>query len=156
MQSQQSRKNSRSDFSKSRSAQKRRRVEISERMRRIRKKDTKPELLVRRLVHRLGYRFRPHRHDLPGTPDIAFPSRSKVIFVNGCFWHQHECKLGSKQPRSNREYWLPKLSRNHDRDLAAQRALTIMGWKTLVIWECETRNESAMERRITMFLGDHL
>jgi DNA mismatch endonuclease Vsr len=95
------------------------REQISAHMRSIRKKDTKPELIVRRLVHRSGYRYRLHRTDLPGTPDLVFPGRRKVIFIHGCFWHQHACKLGSKQPMTNRHYWLPKLARNLERDAAA-------------------------------------
>src|SRR5437868_356282 len=86
-------------------------AQTSAHMRTIRKKDTKPELVVRQLAHRLGFRFRLHRPDLPGTPDLVFPSRKKVILVHGCFWHQHSCALGSKQPRTNREYRLPKLAR---------------------------------------------
>src|SRR4029077_11689838 len=88
------------------------RLTISERMARIRKVDTKPELIVRRLLHSLGYRYRLHRTDLPGNPDIVFPSRRKVVFVHGCFWHQHNCKLGAKMPKARPEYWGPKLERN--------------------------------------------
>ena len=88
------------------------REQISTQMRSIRKTDTKPELIVRRLAHRMGFRFRLHRRDLPGTPDLVFASRKKVIFVHGCFWHQHQCTLGNKQPRTNRDYWLPKFRRN--------------------------------------------
>ena len=126
--------------------------EISAHMRSIRKKDTKPELAVRRLIHRMGYRYRLHRSDLPGTPDLVFSSRKKVIFIHGCFWHQHSCALGGKQPSANRAYWLPKLARNRARDAAAELALAALGWSTLVIWECETRNEMATARRIRHFL----
>ena len=89
---------------------------IRVRMAKIRKRDTKPELVVRRCAHRLGYRFRLHRADLPGTPDLVFPALRKVILVNGCFWHQHTCRLGRKAPRTRQEYWLPKLARNVARD----------------------------------------
>jgi len=126
--------------------------QISARMRRIRKKDTKPELVVRRLVHRMGYRYRLHRRDLPGTPDLIFPSRRKVIFVHGCFWHQHACRLGGKQPSANRDYWLPKLARNLERDRAAQQALIVLGWDALVIWECEIRSNAGIGGRIHEFL----
>jgi DNA mismatch endonuclease, patch repair protein len=122
-------------------------------MRRIRKADTKPELLVRRLAYRLGYRYRLRRRDLPGTPDLVFRSKRKVVFVHGCFWHQHQCPLGSKQPRAHPEYWLPKLARNKERDSASLRALGGLGWSVLVVWECETLDESALERRLRRFLG---
>lgn len=127
--------------------------QISERMRRIRKTDTKPELVVRRLAHRMGYRFRLHRRNLPGTPDLVFPCRKKVIFVNGCFWHQHNCALGRKQPSSNQDYWLPKLARNVARDAAAREQLELMGWSVLVIWECEIRGGLEIERALREFLG---
>lgn len=89
---------------------------LSARMRRIRKTDTKPEMVVRRLAHRMGFRYRLHRRGLPGTPDLVFPGLRKVIFVHGCFWHQHDCRLGAKQPTANPGYWLPKLARNVERD----------------------------------------
>jgi DNA mismatch endonuclease (patch repair protein) len=129
------------------------REQISEQMRRIRKVDTKPELLVRSIAHRLGYRYRIHRRDLPGTPDLVFPSRRKVVLVHGCFWHQHSCPLGSKQPRANPHYWIPKLARNKERDKIAQRALEALGWSVLVVWECQTRDESALVARLRGFLG---
>jgi DNA mismatch endonuclease (patch repair protein) len=116
------------------------REQISDQMRRIRKTDTKPELVVRKLVHKMGFRFRLHRHDLPGTPDLVFVTRRKVIFVHGCFWHQHICHLGGRQPSSNRAYWLPKLARNVERDNITRRALKRLGWQVMVIWECETKN----------------
>lgn len=112
---------------------------ISAHMRRIRKTDTKPELVVRCVVHKMGYRFRLHRRDLPGTPDLVFPRLRKIIFVNGCFWHQHDCRLGAKKPSSNQGYWLPKLIRNVERDRQALARLEVAGWDVLVIWECETR-----------------
>lgn len=121
-------------------------------MARIRKKDTKPELVVRRLTHSMGYRYRLHRPDLPGTPDIVFPARHKVIYVHGCFWHQHDCPLGRKRPTKNPDYWLPKLDRNKIRDKANLEAMTSLGWKTLIIWECETRNSDLVRDRIREFL----
>lgn len=128
------------------------REQISEQMRRIRKVDTKPELLVRRLAHRLGYRYRLHRRDLPGTPDLVFPSKRKVVLVHGCFWHQHQCALGSKQPRANTHYWLPKLARNRERDVSTRHALEYLGWSVLVVWECETQSESSLAMRLRRFL----
>src|SRR5262249_10070301 len=91
---------------------------VRRRMARIRKTDTQPELIVRKLASKFGYRYRLHRRDLPGTPDLVFPARRKVIFVHGCFWHQHKCPLGNKQPRTRREYWVPKLARNVARGTA--------------------------------------
>lgn len=122
-------------------------------MRRIRKTDTKPELVVRRLTHSIGYRYRLHRRDLPGTPDLVFPSRRKVIFVHGCFWHQHDCKLGRKKPSTNTEYWHPKLARNVARDKESRRRLSELGWGVLVIWECETQAPSQLTARIQEFLS---
>lgn len=106
----------------------------------IRGKDTKPELAVRRLVHGLGYRFRLHRKDLPGKPDLVFPRLRKAIEVRGCFWHQHpapECGR-SRVPKTNREFWIPKLERNVARDAVNEVALKDLGWELLVVWECET------------------
>jgi DNA mismatch endonuclease, patch repair protein len=127
----------------------------SENMRRIKSKGTKPELLVRQLAHRLGYRFRLHRSDLPGKPDLVFPARKKAIFVHGCFWHQHpdpSCKDG-RAPRSNLGYWKPKLERNRVRDVASKRALEAAGWGVLTIWECETSTEDLLVQQLRDFLG---
>lgn len=120
-------------------------------MSRIRGKDTKPEMRIRRLVHSLGYRFRLHRRDLPGTPDLVFPGRRKVIFVHGCFWHQHDCPRGSC-PSSNRRFWKAKLRKNVERDNENISSLTAAGWSVLVIWECETKSLTALTARITSFL----
>ena len=126
---------------------------VRQRMRRVRKVDTKPEMIVRRLVHGLGYRYRLHRRDLPGSPDLVFPSRRKVIFVHGCFWHQHEgCKLANL-PRSRTDYWLPKLRRNQERDQASCEQLKADGWKVLVVWECETEDRERLAERVTSFLS---
>jgi DNA mismatch endonuclease (patch repair protein) len=124
---------------------------LSARMRLIRKTDTKPELVVRRIAHRMGYRFRLHQHDLPGTPDLIFPRLKKIIFVNGCFWHQHDCRLGAKQPSSNQDYWLPKLIRNVERDRRARALLKGAGWDVLTLWECETRAPNPLEARLVRF-----
>lgn len=120
-------------------------------MSRIRSKDTGPERVVRSLVHRLGFRFRLHRRDLPGTPDLAFPSRQKAIFVHGCFWHGHVCKVG-KMPKSRTEYWGPKIIENRARDARKRRKLARLGWRSLVIWECETKDSSSLARRVEEFL----
>lgn len=120
-------------------------------MRSIRKKDTRPELAVRRLVHKLGYRFRLHRRDLPGCPDLVLPRHRAVILVHGCFWHQHAgCKL-ARQPPSNREYWMPKLARNVERDRTTHALLTDLGWRVLVVWECEIGDPVTLEQALRRF-----
>lgn len=127
----------------------------SKNMSQIKSRGMKPELAVRRLVHGLGYRYRLHRHDLPGRPDMVFPGRRKVIFVHGCFWHQHpdsNCKLAHK-PQSNSSYWGPKLRRNQERDTKHQAQLRDMGWHVLVLWECEVKADSQLTERITLFLN---
>jgi DNA mismatch endonuclease (patch repair protein) len=124
----------------------------SAQMRRIRKRDTGPEVRVRRAAHALGYRFRLHRRDLPGTPDIVFPASRKVILVHGCFWHQHcGCRL-ARLPKSRPDYWLPKLKRNQERDASAVEALRALGWAVLVVWECEVVTDSAAANVIAPFL----
>jgi len=127
-------------------------VDRSANMRAIRSKDTQPEMAVRSLIHRLGYRFRLHRKDLPGKPDIVFPSRRKVIFVHGCFWHLHDCK-GAHIPNSNRDYWEPKLRRNKARDRMNLKALAQQGWDAFEIWECELKDSRAVGVRVKRFLG---
>jgi DNA mismatch endonuclease (patch repair protein) len=127
----------------------------SERMKRVRGRDTKPELLVRRLAHSMGYRFRLHRRDLPGTPDLVFPSRMKVIQVNGCFWHKHldlKCPL-ARLPKSKLDFWGPKMETNRKRDERNLASLAALGWSTLVIWECETKDREDLMARIKEFLG---
>jgi DNA mismatch endonuclease (patch repair protein) len=125
----------------------------SENMRRILNKDTIPELAVRRLIHGLGYRFRLHRKDLPGRPDLVFSGRRKVIFVHGCFWHQHPgCREG-RIPGSRLDYWEPKLRRNQLRDAANRDLLEEKGWDVLVIWECEVKASRILTMRIRQFLG---
>ncbi|WP_111546290.1 DNA mismatch endonuclease Vsr [Mesorhizobium kowhaii] len=118
----------------------------------IRKVDTKPELVVRRRAHALGFRFRLHRRDLPGTPDLVFPGRKKAIFVHGCFWHQHGCGRGQKLPSVRAEYWGPKLRRNVERDAAAEAALLLLGWQLLVVWECECQDSTGLSERLRRFL----
>jgi DNA mismatch endonuclease (patch repair protein) len=122
-------------------------------MARIRSQNTSPELSLRKLIHGLGYRFRLHRNDLPGRPDLVFPSRKKVIFVHGCFWHQHtECREG-RVPGSRLEYWGPKLRRNRERDALAQSSLRQQGWQYLVVWECELKDIAAVLKSVKRFLG---
>lgn len=126
----------------------------SERMSRVRSKDTGPEFRVRRVAHALGYRYRLHRRDLPGKPDLVFPGRRKVIFVHGCFWHRHTdpaCKL-ARLPKSRLDFWLPKLQGNRERDLRNQQALRAMGWEVLVVWECELGERAALEYKLRRFL----
>jgi DNA mismatch endonuclease (patch repair protein) len=127
----------------------------SKNMRRIKSQGTKPELAVRRLVHGLGFRYRLHRKDLPGKPDLVFGPARMAIFVHGCFWHSHEKEecLDGRAPKSNASYWLPKLARNKERDSASIAALRDAGWRVLVIWECETRDERDLENRLMAFLG---
>ncbi len=108
-------------------------------MARVRSAGTGPEIIVRRLLHRLGVRFSLKRSTLPGSPDVVSPSRRLAVFVHGCFWHQHTCPRGSRQPATRRAYWLPKLAGNVARDRRAQRALRRLGWRVAVVWECQTR-----------------
>ncbi|CAN0617995.1 XorII very short patch repair endonuclease [Burkholderia multivorans] len=121
-------------------------------MRAVGTRDTGPELLVRRLLHRLGYRYRLHAHGLPGTPDIVFASRKKIIFIHGCYWHGHSCKKGAL-PKSSLEYWGPKIQANRDRDARNVAALTAAGWQVLTLWQCELRDMSAVESTLIAFLG---
>lgn len=130
-------------------------AERSARMSRIRSKDTTPELRVRSLLHRSGYRYRLHRDDLPGSPDIVFARRSKVIFVHGCFWHAHrKCKIAN-QPKSRQRYWSDKFAANISRDKRNTRRLRRSGWEVCVVWECETRNAKLLETRLKAFLDQH-
>ncbi|MFZ3416678.1 very short patch repair endonuclease [Arthrobacter sp. 3Tela_A] len=127
----------------------------SRNMSRIRSKNTKPELKVRRLLHHAGYRFRLHGAaaggSLPGKPDLVFAGRRKVI--NGCFWHTHSCSAGTHAPATNPEFWAAKRARTVARDAAALQALKAAGWEALVVWECELRNPSALEAELSAFLG---
>jgi DNA mismatch endonuclease (patch repair protein) len=124
----------------------------SENMRRIHSKNTSPEMLVRRLVFSMGYRYRLHSKDLPGKPDLVFRNRKKAIFVHGCFWHQHPgCREG-RIPGSRREYWDPKLKRNVERDRLHLENLTDLGWDVLVVWECETSQLHSLKRQLSRFL----
>lgn len=117
-------------------------------------KNTRPEIVVRRIVHRLGYRFRLHVKDLPGNPDIVLPRHRKVIFVHGCFWHGHRGCRKAARPATNVEFWNKKLDGNVNRDRRFRRKLGTLGWKTMVIWECQTKNLERLEGRLTRFLQE--
>ncbi|MEA3364021.1 MAG: very short patch repair endonuclease [Candidatus Hydrogenedentes bacterium] len=123
-------------------------------MSRVKNRDTKPEIVVRSLVHRLGYRFRIHRRDLPGNPDIVLPKHKKLIFVHGCFWHGHKGCPRSKRPTTNSDFWSRKLDANIERDKKLRRKLRRMGWKVLVVWECETREPHKVLKKLEKFLDD--
>ena len=118
-------------------------------MRAVRSTNTTPELRVRKLVHSMGCRYRLHRRDLPGTPDLVFPSRRTVLFVHGCFWHGHTCKRGARVPKSNIDYWLSKVARNKARDQANIEKLTNNGWKVITVWECEIADLSQLKERLS-------
>ena len=122
-------------------------------MRRVRGRDTGPERAVRRLLTRMGLRYRLQRRDLPGSPDIAFPGRRTALFVHGCFWHGHECRRGAREPKTRADYWRAKIARNRVRDAEAQARLADLGWRALVVWECELRDEAGLESRLAEALG---
>ncbi len=124
-------------------------------MSQIRSSNTKPEVLVRSIVHRLGYRFRLHVADLPGKPDIVLPSHGKIIFVHGCFWHRHACRYGKVIPKTNAEFWEAKRTGNVVRDRRVRRQLNRDGWDVLVVWECWTRQlDEKLLPRLIAFLED--
>ena len=120
-------------------------------MQAVKSKDTKPEMVVRRHLHAMGYRYRLHRGDLPGRPDIAFPGRKKAIFVHGCFWHAHACRYG-RPPKSRRDYWLPKLEKNKTRDTEKRIRLAALGWQVLTVWQCEIKDLDALTASLCSFL----
>lgn len=124
----------------------------SERMSRIRGKDSKAEMAVRRLIHRMGFRYRLHDANLPGKPDLVFQKKKKIIFVHGCFWHRHDCHMG-RIPKSRLDFWLPKLDKNRERDETNRVALSVLGWDCLTIWECELKDLEALKGRLQHFLG---
>ena len=123
-------------------------------MRAVKSKNSGAEMIVRRIVHSLGYRYRLHRQDLPGTPDLVFPARRAVIFVHGCFWHQHHCPRGSRLPKTRRDYWLPKLRSNSDRDRKNELQLRRSGWRVLVVWECDLGHPDLLVDRVRTFLDE--
>lgn len=129
-------------------------AERSAHMARIRAKDTRPEVVVRRAAHALGLRFRLHRSDLPGSPDLVFPRYRRALFVHGCFWHRHQnCRL-AYSPRTNAEFWKAKFERNVERDARAIEALRQAGWKTSIIWECETRQAGTVPEKLSGLFKD--
>lgn len=118
----------------------------------VKGKDTKPEILIRSIVHRLGFRFRKHKSDLPGKPDIVLKKHRKVIFVHGCFWHGHKNCSRSSRPKSNKSFWVGKLNKNISRDKRNKRELELEDWKVLIIWTCETNNILKLQNKIAKFL----
>jgi len=120
----------------------------------IRGKNTKPEIIVRSLLHQIGYRFRLHRRDLPGCPDIVLPKYKKVIFVHGCFWHGHKNCQRSKRPTSNKIFWDEKLSKNIERDKKNQENIRNIGWNFLVLWQCEIKDKDSLLNKLRKFLNN--
>jgi len=122
-------------------------------MRQVRSENTNPELIVRRITYALGFRYRLHQKELPGKPDLVFTKKRKVIFVHGCFWHGHQCKRGSRLPKTNRDYWRNKLQGNIERDKRNAQALTEKGWSVLTIWECDLKDQHALAEKLNNFLS---
>jgi DNA mismatch endonuclease (patch repair protein) len=122
-------------------------------MRRVKGKDTRPELKVRKALTGLGVRYRLHRKDLPGKPDIVLPGRRLALFVHGCFWHGHDCARGARVPKANRDYWLAKVARNRARDAQARAELATLGWRVEAIWECELKDAAALDARLAGLLA---
>ena len=121
-------------------------------MRRVKGRDTAPELKLRKLLTRMGLRYRLHRKDLPGRPDVAMIGRRTAIFMHGCFWHGHDCRRGARQPKANADYWIAKIARNRARDASSRAALEAMGWRVVTVWECELKDEAALKDRLRMLL----
>ena len=129
-------------------------LERSERMGRIKHRDTKPEMIVRRLAHSMGYRYRLQGREIPGRPDIVIRNKKKAIFVHGCFWHRHPHCRHARIPKTRQGFWVPKLEGNRTRDLRNQAELTNAGWKYLLIWECEIKNKAALQIKLRQFMED--
>jgi len=121
-------------------------------MRAVKAKDTAPEMIFRRMLHRLGYRYHLHRKDLPGNPDIVFPRSKAVIFVHGCFWHGHDCKRGARTPKTNTKYWTEKIARNIARDAKSIKELEANGWRVQIVWECELKDLNPLQEKLVAFL----
>jgi DNA mismatch endonuclease (patch repair protein) len=121
-------------------------------MSRIRSTNTRPEMIVRSMVHRMGYRYRLHRRDLPGKPDLVFPVQRKAIFVHGCFWHMHDCRFGLVKPKTNIEYWQNKRLSNVERDKSHIAALKNAGWQVMVVWECQVKSPEVLQATLIKFL----
>ncbi|KPW75609.1 MULTISPECIES: very short patch repair endonuclease [Pseudomonas syringae group] len=124
-------------------------LSVSARMKLVKQKDTKPEMVVRRLLHKIGLRFRLHVRELPGTPDISLPKHETVIFVHGCFWHRHPCCRYASIPKTRQEFWLPKFATNVERDIRKATQLREMGWRVLTVWECETKDVIELQARLS-------
>ena len=122
-------------------------------MRRVKGRDTSPELKVRKALTKLGARYRLHRKDLPGNPDIVLSGRRLALFVHGCFWHGHDCARGARVPKQNRDYWVGKVGRNRARDEKSRAALEVQGWRVETIWECEMKDAMALETRLAALLS---
>ena len=122
-------------------------------MRRVKGADTTPELVVRRALTRLGARYRLHRKDLPGRPDVVLPGRKLALFVHGCFWHGHDCARGARVPKQNRDYWVAKVGRNVARDAKSREALAGLGWQVETIWECDLKDAAVLEGRLAALLA---
>jgi DNA mismatch endonuclease, patch repair protein len=122
-------------------------------MRAVKGKDTTPEMTVRRMIHAMGYRYRLYRKDLPGKPDLVFPQLQKIIFINGCFWHGHDCARGARIPKTNRKYWQEKIARNCRRDAESIATLQSLGWRVAIIWECELKDLEKVKKRVAKFLS---
>jgi len=131
-------------------------AERSRNMSRVKGRDTKPELLVRSLIHRMGFRFSLHRKDLPGRPDIVLVRHRKLVFVHGCFWHGHAGCSRATVPSTNIHFWKKKISGNKTRDKSVTRRLGVMGWKVLVVWQCHTNNTQKLTTRLERFLADDI
>lgn len=123
-------------------------------MQAVKCKDTKPEKTIRSILSNLGYRYRLQGKDLPGCPDLIFRRKKKAIFVNGCFWHGHQCPRGKRIPKNNKDYWVKKISGNVQRDAKNGQELAALGWKVLIVWECEIRNQDALKKQMIDFLED--
>lgn len=121
----------------------------------VKSKDTTPEKKVRSLVHSLGFRYRLHRKDLPGNPDLVFPRLKKIIFVHGCFWHGHDDCQAAERPASNKSYWNQKLDKNKKRDKENQKKLHSLGWQYLIVWECQMKDSTSLKRKIINFLNEN-
>ncbi len=128
-------------------------VQRSAHMAKIKSKNTKPELLLRKGLHALGFRYRLHDAKLPGKPDLVFPSRKKVVFVNGCFWHGHDCPVGARLPKTNTEFWIEKRERNQARDQRQIALLNVLGWECLVVWECAIKASPGVPTEVTKYLA---
>ncbi|MCB0551992.1 MAG: DNA mismatch endonuclease Vsr [Phaeodactylibacter sp.] len=123
-------------------------------MKRVKSSNTRPEMLIRKYLFSKGYRYRLHKKDIPGKPDLIFPAKKKIIFINGCFWHGHDCKRGARIPKANREYWLKKIGRNVERDKENFSKLKELGYKVAVIWECEMKDFQAIAEKLATFLNE--